>query len=48
MELRLSTPRLRVRRTRHTYMGRFMRLLVFWVAPVLLVLCVAYVMAGRS
>jgi hypothetical protein len=29
-------------------MGRFMRLLVFWVAPVLLVLCVAYVMAGRS
>ena len=48
VELRLTTPRARSRRRAHFYTGRLVRLAVFWIAPVLLVLCVAYVMAGRG
>jgi hypothetical protein len=48
VELRLTTARARPRRRAHWYTGRLVRLVVFWIAPVLLVLCVAYVMAGRG
>jgi hypothetical protein len=48
VELRLTTSRLRPRRRRHSYTGVFVRLVAFWIAPVLLVLSVAYVVAGRS
>jgi hypothetical protein len=47
-DLRLTTARLRLRRRRHSYIGAFVRLVAFWIAPALVVLTLAYVFAGRS
>jgi hypothetical protein len=48
VELRLTVPRLRPGRRRHFYAVVAVRLLVFWIAPALLVLGLAYVFAGHS
>jgi hypothetical protein len=48
VELRLTTTRLRPSRRTRAHAGRFVRLVAFWIAPAFLVLCVAYVFAGRS
>jgi hypothetical protein len=48
VELRLSRARLQAGPRTRSFAGRLVRLVVFWIAPVVLVLGLAYVVAGRS
>jgi hypothetical protein len=48
VELRLTRARLRSGRRRDPYNGVFVRVVAFWIAPALVVLTVAYVVAAHS
>jgi len=48
VELRATTGRLRATRLKRAYLPHLVRLLAFWVVPVLLVLSLAYVVASRG
>jgi hypothetical protein len=47
VELRLTTTRLRPSRRTRAHVGHVARLAAFWIVPVVLVLGLAYMAAGR-